>query len=110
MCLDYVIGNIIVLNLFCSCGKVETGSFLDGGAPNGLLGLGLDKISLPSMLSSQKVAADSFSMCFGADGLGRITFGDKGSSNQKETPLNLRKIKSVISSTFLACLHQSLLF
>ncbi|XP_057541569.1 aspartyl protease family protein 1-like isoform X2 [Amaranthus tricolor] len=74
------------------CGKVETGSFLDGGAPNGLLGLGLDKISLPSMLSSQKVAADSFSMCFGADGIGRITFGDKGSSNQKETPLNLRKI------------------
>ncbi|CAO2827874.1 unnamed protein product [Amaranthus hypochondriacus] len=44
------------------------------------------------MLSAQKVAADSFSMCFGDDGLGRITFGDKGSSNQKETPLNLRKI------------------
>ncbi|XP_057530216.1 aspartyl protease family protein 1-like [Amaranthus tricolor] len=74
------------------CGKVETGSFLSGGAPNGLLGLGLDSISLPSMLASQKVAADSFSMCFGDDGLGRITFGDKGSSDQNETPLKLRKI------------------
>ena len=86
-----------MLNLFCSCGKVETGSFLSGGAPNGLLGLGLDSISLPSMLASQKVAADSFSMCFGDDGLGRITFGDKGSSDQNETPLKLRKIKSVIN-------------
>ena len=38
-----------MLNLFCSCGKVETGSFLDGGAPNGLLGLGLDSIYLPSL-------------------------------------------------------------
>ncbi|CAO2830658.1 unnamed protein product [Amaranthus hypochondriacus] len=74
------------------CGKVETGTFLSSGAPNGLLGLGLDSISLPSMLASQKVAADSFSMCFGDDGLGRITFGDKGSSDQNETPLKLRKI------------------
>ncbi|XP_021728227.1 aspartyl protease family protein 1-like [Chenopodium quinoa] len=74
------------------CGKVETGSFLDGGAPNGLLGLGLDSISVPSMLSSQKIAANSFSMCFGDNGLGRITFGDTGSSDQSKTPFNLRKI------------------
>lgn len=74
------------------CGKIETGSFLDGGAPNGLLGLGLDSISLPSTLASQKIAANSFSMCFGDDGLGRITFGDKGSLDQSETPFNLRKI------------------
>lgn len=74
------------------CGKVQTGSFLDGGAPNGLLGLGLDKISVPSMLASQNIAADSFSMCFGDDGTGRITFGDKGSSDQGETPFNLKQL------------------
>ncbi|KAH9618046.1 hypothetical protein KSS87_004165 [Heliosperma pusillum] len=71
------------------CGKDQTGSFLNGGAPNGLLGLGLNSISVPSVLASQKVAVNSFSMCFGDDGTGRITFGDKGSSDQNETPFNV---------------------
>ncbi|KAJ1290636.1 hypothetical protein BS78_02G259800 [Paspalum vaginatum] len=73
------------------CGQVQTGSFLGSAAPNGLLGLGMDNKSVPSLLASQGVAANSFSMCFGDDGHGRINFGDTGSSDQQETPLNIYK-------------------
>lgn len=77
--------------LYCSCGKVQTGSFLNGAAPNGLFGLGMDNISVPSTLANENITSNSFSMCFGRDGIGRITFGDRGSSYQGETPFNLRK-------------------
>ena len=71
---------------FCfSCGKNETGIFLDGIAPNGLLGLGTDDLSVPSILASQGLGPNSFSMCFGSDGIGRINFGDGSTSEQKET-------------------------
>jgi len=73
------------------CGQVQTGSFLGSAAPNGLLGLGMDSKSVPSLLASKGVAANSFSMCFGEDGHGRINFGDTGSSDQLETPLNIYK-------------------
>ncbi|PHT83103.1 hypothetical protein T459_11546 [Capsicum annuum] len=43
-------------------------------------------ISVPSILASKGLAANSFSMCFVADSLGRIDFGDKGSLDQGETP------------------------
>ncbi|KAH0940622.1 hypothetical protein HID58_000259 [Brassica napus] len=71
------------------CGQVQSGSFLDIAAPNGLFGLGMEKISVPSVLAREGLVADSFSMCFGHDGVGRISFGDKGSSDQEETPFNL---------------------
>ncbi|XP_059438144.1 aspartyl protease family protein 1 isoform X3 [Corylus avellana] len=71
------------------CGQVQSGSFLDVAAPNGLFGLGMEKISVPSVLSSEGFTADSFSMCFGNDGIGRISFGDKGSPDQEETTFNL---------------------
>ncbi|XP_044496005.1 aspartyl protease family protein 1-like [Mangifera indica] len=71
------------------CGRVQTGSFLSGAAPNGLFGLGMDKQSVPSILASEGLIPNSFSMCFGADGLGRISFGDQGSSGQGETPFSL---------------------
>uniref|UniRef100_A0A2P2KJA4 Peptidase A1 domain-containing protein n=1 Tax=Rhizophora mucronata TaxID=61149 RepID=A0A2P2KJA4_RHIMU len=58
-------------------------------APSGLLGLGMENISVPSILSRDGLTADSFSMCFGRDGIGRISLGDKGSSDQEETPFNL---------------------
>ncbi|XWS45593.1 hypothetical protein CRYUN_Cryun15aG0149800 [Craigia yunnanensis] len=76
-------------NITFGCGQVQTGSFLNGAAPNGLFGLGMDNISVPSILAKEKLASDSFSMCFGLDGVGRITFGDGGSSDQGETPFNL---------------------
>ncbi|XP_062101889.1 aspartyl protease family protein 1 [Humulus lupulus] len=71
------------------CGQVQSGSFLDVAAPNGLFGLGMEKISVPSILSREGFIANSFSMCFGQDGVGRISFGDKGSPDQEETPFNL---------------------
>ncbi|CAH2051395.1 unnamed protein product [Thlaspi arvense] len=73
------------------CGQVQTGVFHDGAAPNGLFGLGLEDISVPSVLAKEGIAANSFSMCFGIDGAGRISFGDKGSVDQRETPLNIRQ-------------------
>lgn len=75
----------------CRCGEIQTGSFLERAAPNGLFGLGMEKISVPSILSSQGLASNSFSMCFGDDGTGRIHFGDKGSLDQQETPFVIDK-------------------
>ncbi|XP_057778191.1 aspartyl protease family protein 1-like isoform X2 [Salvia miltiorrhiza] len=72
------------------CGIIQTGDFLDGAAINGLFGLGMDNISVPSILANKGLAANSFSMCFGGrDGVGRIAFGDKGTPNQKTTPINV---------------------
>ncbi|CAH1421275.1 unnamed protein product [Lactuca virosa] len=71
------------------CGMIQTGSFLNRAAPNGLFGLGMEKMSVPSILASSGLTANSFSMCFGSDGAGRINFGDKGSLDQGKTPLNL---------------------
>ncbi|PRQ47334.1 putative nepenthesin [Rosa chinensis] len=68
------------------CGRYQTGTFLSGAAPNGLLGLGMDGVSIPSMLAKQGLASNSFSMCFGINGTGRIRFGDNGSVDQPETP------------------------
>ena len=65
----------------CSCGQDQYGNL----PPNGLLGLGLDAISVPSTLARKGLGPNSFSMCFGSHGLGRISFGDNGSSNQRET-------------------------
>ncbi|KAJ0040993.1 hypothetical protein Pint_28572 [Pistacia integerrima] len=71
------------------CGQVQSGSFLDIAAPNGLFGLGMEKISVPSILSRDGLTANSFSMCFGHDATGRISFGDMGSPDQEETPFNV---------------------
>ncbi|GLT82591.1 hypothetical protein SLE2022_009540 [Rubroshorea leprosula] len=78
-------------NITFGCGQVETGDFLGCAAPNGLFGLGMRNISVPSILANKNLASNSFSMCFGADGVGRISFGDKGSSDQGKTPFNIGK-------------------
>ncbi|KAI3871407.1 hypothetical protein MKW98_024576 [Papaver atlanticum] len=70
------------------CGQVQTGFYWDGWARNGLFGLGIGSTSVPSILSREGLVADSFSMCFGNDRVGRISFGDKGSSDQQQTPFN----------------------
>ncbi|WMV19736.1 hypothetical protein MTR67_013121 [Solanum verrucosum] len=71
------------------CGQVQTGSFLDVAEPIGLFGLGHEKISVPSMLSREGFMADSFSVCFGSDGAGQISFGDKGSFDQENLTFNI---------------------
>lgn len=81
------------------CGQVQTGSFLDVAAPNGLFGLGFEKISVPSILSREGYTADSFSMCFGRDGTGRISFGDKGSVDQEETPFTFNPLHPTYNVT-----------
>lgn len=72
----------------CSCGQLQSASFLVV-APNVLFGLDMEKIPVPSMLSSEGFIVDSFYMCFGRDGIGRMSFGDKGSPDQEETSFNL---------------------
>ncbi|XP_041016835.1 aspartyl protease family protein 1-like [Juglans microcarpa x Juglans regia] len=71
------------------CGQIQTGTFLSGAAPNGLFGLGMEDISVPSVLARNGLASNSFSMCFGADGIGKINFGNNGSSEQRETPFHV---------------------
>ncbi|KAL9142680.1 hypothetical protein ABFS82_14G186500 [Erythranthe guttata] len=73
------------------CGIIQTGDFLEGAAINGLFGLGMDNISVPSILASKGFTSNSFSMCFDPEGVGRIEFGDKGSADQQVTPFNLRQ-------------------
>jgi len=64
------------------------------------MGLGRDKVSVPSVLAaSGLVASDSFSMCFGDDGVGRINFGDAGSRGQGETPFTGRSTLYNVSFT-----------
>ncbi|XP_072993750.1 aspartyl protease family protein 1-like [Typha latifolia] len=82
---------VVPASVVFGCGSVQTGAFLDDVAPNGLFGLGLNNISIPSILSSQGLISNSFSMCFGTDDYGRINFGDKGSTDQSETPFNVDK-------------------
>nr|KYP66627.1 Aspartic proteinase-like protein 1 [Cajanus cajan] len=81
------------------CGQVQTGAFLDGAAPNGLFGLGMDNVSVPSILAKEGLTSNSFSMCFGSDGLGRITFGDNSSFVQGKTPFNLRALHPTYNIT-----------
>ncbi|VFQ68752.1 unnamed protein product [Cuscuta campestris] len=59
-----------IINL-ASCRQVETGNFLN----------------VTSLLSSQGLVRNSFSMCFAPNGYGRIAFGDKGDDDQIFTPL-----------------------
>ncbi|KAG4988040.1 hypothetical protein GLYMA_11G080400v4 [Glycine max] len=81
------------------CGQVQTGAFLDGAAPNGLFGLGMGNESVPSILAKEGLTSNSFSMCFGSDGLGRITFGDNSSLVQGKTPFNLRALHPTYNIT-----------
>lgn len=53
----------------------------------------MNEISVPSILSSEGLIRNSFSMCFGQDGVGRISFGDLGSNDQQETPFSVNPSK-----------------
>lgn len=67
------------------CGRMQSGGYLDGIAPDGVLGLGFGDVSVPSILATSGLVHNSFSMCFQDDNSGRILFGDRGVSNQKST-------------------------
>lgn len=68
------------------CGRKQSGSYLDGVAPDGLMGLGMSDISVPSFLAKAGFVGNSFSLCFNEDDSGRIYFGDLGLATQQTTP------------------------
>ncbi|KAF8729906.1 hypothetical protein HU200_017368 [Digitaria exilis] len=73
-------------SVIIGCGRKQSGDYLDGIAPDGLLGLGMANISVPSFLARAGLVRNSFSMCFKEDNSGRIFFGDQGVSTQQATP------------------------
>ncbi|RLN09066.1 aspartic proteinase-like protein 1 isoform X1 [Panicum miliaceum] len=73
-------------SVIIGCGRKQSGDYLDGVAPDGLLGLGMADISVPSFLARVGLVRNSFSMCFKEDNSGRIFIGDQGVSNQQSTP------------------------
>ncbi|CAN0864522.1 Aspartic proteinase-like protein 1 [Linum grandiflorum] len=68
------------------CGKKQSGGYLNGIAPDGLMGLGPGKISVPSFLARAGFVQDSFSLCFDEEDSGKIYFGDQGPVAQHSTP------------------------
>ncbi|CAH9136192.1 unnamed protein product [Cuscuta epithymum] len=82
------------------CASNVTGYFRDYSAFNGLLGLGLgngpDNMDALSILAAQGIVGNSFSLCFQPSGNGTLILGDKGTSNQRETPLDLSIQKYVL--------------
>ncbi|KAL1569608.1 aspartic proteinase-like protein 1 [Salvia divinorum] len=68
------------------CGSKQTGGYLSGVAPDGLLGLGLGEISVGSFLAKAGYIRNSFSLCFNEDDSGRLLFGDQGIAGQQTTP------------------------
>ncbi|KAL8472045.1 hypothetical protein ACS0TY_029321 [Phlomoides rotata] len=72
--------------IIVGCGSKQTGGYLSGVAPDGLLGLGLGEISVPSFLAKAGYIRNSFSLCFNEDDSGRLLFGDQGIASQQTTP------------------------
>ncbi|CAI9109357.1 OLC1v1009167C2 [Oldenlandia corymbosa var. corymbosa] len=68
------------------CGSKQTGTYLEGTAPDGVMGLGLGNISVPHFLAKAGLVRNSFSLCFDEDSDGRIYFGDQGIASQNTTP------------------------
>ncbi|KAK9271854.1 hypothetical protein L1049_002219 [Liquidambar formosana] len=73
-------------SVIIGCGRQQSGGYLDGVAPDGLMGLGLGEISVPSSLAKAGLVKNSFSMCFDEDDYGRLFFGDLGLATQQSTP------------------------
>ncbi|KAK2659651.1 hypothetical protein Ddye_006184 [Dipteronia dyeriana] len=68
------------------CGRKQSGTYLDGAAPDGLMGLGPGDNSVPSLLAEAGLIKNSFSICFDDNASGRILFGDQGLASQQSTP------------------------
>ncbi|XP_052190660.1 aspartic proteinase-like protein 1 isoform X2 [Diospyros lotus] len=81
------------------CGRKQSGGYLDGAAPDGVMGLGLGEISVPSLLAKAGLLRNSFSLCFNEDASGRVFFGDQGPSAQQSTPFLPLEGKLVVPYT-----------
>ncbi|XWS33287.1 hypothetical protein CRYUN_Cryun22dG0068400 [Craigia yunnanensis] len=67
------------------CGMKQSGGYMDGVAPDGLMGLGPGEISVPSFLAKAGLIRNSISMFFDEEDSGRIYFGDEGPATQQST-------------------------
>uniref|UniRef100_A0A6M2ECE7 Peptidase A1 domain-containing protein n=1 Tax=Populus davidiana TaxID=266767 RepID=A0A6M2ECE7_9ROSI len=83
---DDTLNTSVKAPVIIGCGMKQSGGYLDGVAPDGLLGLGLQEISVPSFLAKAGLIQNSFSMCFNEDDSGRIFFGDQGPATQQSAP------------------------
>ncbi|KAL2317734.1 hypothetical protein Fmac_031610 [Flemingia macrophylla] len=73
-------------SIILGCGSKQTGVFFQGAAPDGVLGLGIGNISVPSLLAKAGLIQNSFSICFDENESGKIIFGDQGDDTQHSTP------------------------
>ncbi|KAM5577368.1 hypothetical protein ABKV19_007956 [Rosa sericea] len=80
-----VSNNSIQAPVIIGCGMKQSGGYLDGIAPDGLMGLGLGEVSVPSFLAKAGLITNSFSMCVDEEDSGRIFFGDQGPNTQQST-------------------------
>ncbi|XP_073023461.1 aspartic proteinase-like protein 1 [Primulina eburnea] len=78
--------NATQATVIIGCGSKQSGIYLDGIAPGGLMGLGPGDISIPSMLAKSGLAPHSFSFCFDESYSGTLFFGDQGPESQRSTP------------------------
>ncbi|KAK8490211.1 hypothetical protein V6N12_011360 [Hibiscus sabdariffa] len=82
---DHILNTSVQASVVIGCGMKQSGGYLDGVAPDGLMGLGPGEISVPSVLAKAGLISNSFSMCFNEEDSGRIYFGDKGPPTQQST-------------------------
>ncbi|KAF7816933.1 aspartic proteinase-like protein 1 [Senna tora] len=73
-------------SVILGCGRKQSGGYLEGAAPDGVMGLGPGSISVPSLLAKAGLIQNSFSLCFNENDSGRILFGDQGHATQQTTP------------------------
>ncbi|KAK8692274.1 hypothetical protein V6N13_075745 [Hibiscus sabdariffa] len=84
--IDHAVESSIQASVVIGCGRQQSGGYLDGAAPDGLMGLGPGNVSIPSLLAKAGLIQNSFSICLDETGSGRIYFGDKGIPSQQSTP------------------------
>ncbi|XP_059642779.1 aspartic proteinase-like protein 1 isoform X2 [Cornus florida] len=108
---DDTSNNSVQAPVIIGCGRKQSGGYLDGVAPDGLMGLGLGEISVPSFLAKSGLVQNSFSLCFDEDYSGRIFFGDQGIATQQTTPFlpSNGKYTTYITGVEACCIGSSCL-
>ncbi|XP_022963449.1 aspartic proteinase-like protein 1 [Cucurbita moschata] len=76
---------LLQASVVLGCGRKQSGYYLDGAAPDGVMGLGPGNISVPTLLAKAGLVRNTFSLCFDNNGSGRILFGDNGPATQQTT-------------------------
>ncbi|KAG8377340.1 hypothetical protein BUALT_Bualt08G0023000 [Buddleja alternifolia] len=77
--------NTAQASIIIGCGSKQSGQYLNGIAPDGLMGLGPGDISVPSLLAKSELIPHSFSFCYDKSYSGRLFFGDQGPASQRST-------------------------